>query len=211
MGRKDQLGLDQGEDQGADDHQADTTPDLPVDPGHHQHGDEGHDGGEDAEGDRNGDLLGPPDGAVDPESVPLRDGIDVFPDHDGIVDHDTDDDEEAEKGDHVDGDVHEGHGHQPEGAEEGKGNAEADPDGQLQAEEEGQGKKNKDESAHAIAQEHGQAVLEEFGSVGPDLECNALGQGPVLFLHVGLGGLGHVEGTLLARPGARGCRRIFSG
>ena len=122
VGREDQFRLDQGKDQGGDDHQADAAPDLPVDPGHHEHGDEGHDGGEDTEGDRDGDLLGPLDRVGHTEPLFLTDGIDVFAHHDGIVDHDTDDDEETEERDHVDGDAHKGRGHQgraPRGSERG--------------------------------------------------------------------------------------------
>jgi hypothetical protein len=69
--------------------------------------------------------------------------VDVFPHHHGVVNHDAERDDEGKQGDHVDAATR--CPEEPEGADDGDGDAHGDPEGETGLHEESQGKKNEEQ------------------------------------------------------------------
>ena len=122
--------------------------------------------------------------------------VDVFAGDDGVVDDDTEGNDEGEHGDHVDGHVQPGY--EQEGPHEGDGYAHSHPERQLELEEQPQDPQDQDQSQEAIAHQQGQALLVDLGPIVVD---GVVHPGRQVWLNPGHGsvhGLGDARGCLVA-------------
>jgi len=119
----------------------------------------------------------------------------VFADHNGIVHHNSECDEERKHGNHVEAYVH--GAHEEEGAEEGDRNAEHDPEGQAQFKEKAEQNENQRQSHHAVLEQQAHAPAEHVGPVVPDGVLEPVGHGfAQVFEHLECGGLDGERGFL---------------
>jgi len=104
--------------------------------GHKQHGHKHNKGGQNRQHHRFGDTGYPGDGRHGAAHLAFVHGVNVFADDNGIIHHDTENQQKGEGGHHIDAHPHHGHGGQ--GAEIGHGNPRRYPDRQQRPQEQQQ-------------------------------------------------------------------------
>ena len=87
----------------------------------------------------------------------------MLADHDGVVHDDADGHDEREQAHHVDRLA--GQHHYAEGGEQRDGNADRDPEGDPRAQEDEQHQHHQSQPARAVAEQHVDAVVDEFGRI----------------------------------------------
>ena len=133
VGGKDEKGLQQGQRQNDHHYHGERAPEFPGLTRDKKQWDEGHDIGQNAEGHGAGNLAGSHDGRGHPVAVFPTCLVDIFANHNGIIDNDAKHHEEPKQGNHVD--AHSEHRQEQDSADEGDDHAGHDPKRQSELKE----------------------------------------------------------------------------
>ncbi len=171
MGGKDHQCLHEGSYQGEGHHLRDNGHEFAHGSRHKKQGEKSRDGGYHCGHYRRQDLLGTQNGSFLGSNALFHIAIRVFGNHDGIVHDDSQHQDEAEHGDHIEGD--------PEALHEEQGTGEGDRDpqgghpGNPKIEEDAEDHEDQDEACQAVPFERVEPILDVYGSVVESTEGDA--------------------------------------
>ena len=180
---QDQEGLHQTDAEHNDQHHGHDPQDLADFAGDEGQGAEHEQGGDEGGGDAGQHLTDALDGGVHRRIAAFHARGDVLADDDGVVHEQTDADQQAHHGDHVDGDAH--HGHDVERAHEGHRQAHGHPEAVPEAEEQPQHQEYGQQALGAVAQQHVETILDDGGHVLGQAQFHAARGLPAFALHEG--------------------------
>ena len=129
--------------------------------------------------------------------MPLLVAVNVLSDDDGVVDDDSEHQDEGEAGEHVDAQVQARH--HRERAQERNRDPEADPDSQAQLEKQRQNDEDEHEPGGAAVQQERQPAVQDLRLVLPERQRDPLGQPGFGAVDVVAHGGRDIERALLAR------------
>ena len=99
--------------------------------------------------------------------------IDVLAYNNGVIHHNSEDENESEQGDHVDGDTH--LRHQPNSSCKRNWNTKCYQQGETWSEKKSEDQEHEQKTPHPVALKQGKATLKKNTGIVPDLEVNSLG------------------------------------
>ncbi len=160
---------------------------------------------------RHAHLLGAGDGRRQVGGAPLSMFVDVFSDHDGIIDHDPQGEDKGKQGYHIDRNAQ--GGHEKQRAEKGDGDAEHHPHGEADFQKQTQDQKHQDQTENGIFEEQIHAAFEQLTGVVPGSKPHARWQIYRLFLDIAFDQSGNLGRFLIADPKDfdHGCRLAVEG
>lgn len=163
VGRKDEDRFNEADKEGDDDDGRDHVDELAREAADDEQRGKGHHGGGDGSKDRRNDFDGAVDGGLDGGFALFEMGIDVFGDHDGVVDKDADDKDQTKEADGVDGEA--AKEHDDHTAEHGDRESSGDPKGKAEVHQKRECEENKDQTLDAVFDQKFETVTQDDGGV----------------------------------------------
>ena len=156
MARKNELRLDEGKEQDWSDNWKNWFREARPSIRHEHQRDEGDDSRDDSKGDRGGYFLGPDDGRLRWIHSFAELGVNILSRDDGIIDDDTQNDDKAEEGHHVDATSKEGHEEKSSG--KGYWHSKENPDGESGSQKEPQDNEDQESALDERVGQSGEAA-----------------------------------------------------